>query len=118
MEQEITRRPWGFYTVLHQPNSQVKVKELYVEPGKSLSMQRHTHRSELWLVAEGYATLWTHQKHDDKNIMLLKGRYQKFDVITIEKSEWHKLENHSTIPLKIIEIQYGSACDEDDIERI
>jgi mannose-6-phosphate isomerase-like protein (cupin superfamily) len=50
--------------------------------------------------------------------MLLKGRYRKFDVIKIEKNEWHKLENHSSIPLKIIEIQYGQACDEEDIERI
>lgn len=118
MEQEITRRPWGYYTVLHQPSSQVKVKELFVEPGKSLTMQRHKERAELWLVAEGMATLWTHRKHDEKNVMLQVGRFQKFDIIKIQKNEWHKLENQSTIPLRIIEIQYGESCVEDDIERI
>jgi cytidyltransferase-like protein len=102
-----TERPWGYYRVLHEMPG-VKVKELTVDPGKSLSMQRHQYRSELWFVGEGEAMLnWD---YGGKKIKLYKQE-------TINVNEWHQLENKTDNPLKIIEIQYGESCTEDDIER-
>jgi cytidyltransferase-like protein len=103
-----TERPWGYYRVLHSIGPGVKVKELTVDPGKKLSMQRHQHRSELWFVGEGEATLnWD---YGGKRIKLHKQE-------TISVNEWHQLENKTDKPLKIIEIQYGDNCIEEDIER-
>ena len=102
-----TQRPWGYYRVLHEVPG-VKVKELTVDPGKSLSMQRHQFRSELWFVGEGEAMLnWD---YGGKKIKLYKQE-------TINVNEWHQLENKTDKPLKIIEIQYGESCTEEDIER-
>lgn len=103
-----TERIWGYYRVLHENGSQVKLKELTVDPGKSLSMQRHFKRSELWFVSEGTALLKT---ADDAVI------YNKFDTMHIPVTSWHQLVNPTTEPLKIIEIQYGEDCIEEDIER-
>jgi len=103
-----TIRPWGYYRVLHTIDTRVKVKELTVDPGQSLSMQRHTGRTELWFVAEGHAGVnWD---FGNKNIKTYKQE-------TILPNEWHQLHNPTDLPLKIIEIQYGSTCDESDIER-
>ena len=103
-----TVRPWGYYRVLHTPSVNVKVKELTVDPGKSLSMQRHVHRAEVWFVAEGVATVGS---ADGTRVLDL------FKTQTIEPQEWHQLQNNTTAPLKIIEIQYGERCSEEDIER-
>lgn len=51
-----TERSWGYYRVLHENDKEVKLKELTVDPGKSLSLQRHFKRSEIWFVSEGVAT--------------------------------------------------------------
>lgn len=109
-----TIREWGYYRVLHEANKNVKVKELTVEPGKNLSMQRHSHRLEKWFVAEGTATLYTINRSSDEELV---GTYKQFDTIHINVNQWHKLSNHSSEPLKIIEIQYGTECVEEDIER-
>jgi cytidyltransferase-like protein len=102
-----TERPWGYYRVLHEMPG-IKVKELTVDPGKRLSMQRHQYRSELWFVGEGEAMLnWD---YGGKKIKLYKQE-------TINVNEWHQLENKTDKPLKIIEIQYGTNCIEEDIER-
>ena len=53
-----TTRDWGYYRVLHEYGPHVKVKELTVEPGKKLSMQRHKHRAEHWFVSEGEASVY------------------------------------------------------------
>lgn len=104
-----TIRPWGYYRVLHSPNKNVKVKELTVNPGKRLSMQRHQHRAEFWFVAEGTATVkWDEHGHTTTKVYQTEKIYQ---------NEWHQLVNETTEPLKIIEIQYGVICDESDIER-
>ena len=110
-----TERPWGYYRVLDTPNPNVKLKELTVDPGKKLSMQRHKGRSELWFVSEGTATVWTYK---EPNIILFVGRYPKNSSVKVNEREWHQLENQGETPLKIIEIQYGSRCEEDDIERV
>jgi cytidyltransferase-like protein len=109
-----TERPWGYYRVLHEPNRKVKLKELTVNPGKTLSMQRHEDRGELWFVSEGEATLYTINRKSDAE---LHGRYTQNQMIVINRREWHQLANEGTEPLKVIEIQYGDRCEENDIER-
>lgn len=109
-----TERPWGYYRVLHEEEG-VKVKELVVEPGKSLSMQRHFHRSEYWLVSKGIASVeyqkdakWTSE------IEVLRNKHQSIDI---PRECWHRLHNRSNTILHIVEIQYGRLCLEADIER-
>jgi D-beta-D-heptose 7-phosphate kinase/D-beta-D-heptose 1-phosphate adenosyltransferase len=109
-----TERPWGYYRVLHEPNKKVKLKELTVDPGKTLSMQRHEDRGELWFVSEGEATLYTINRKSDAE---LHGQYPQNQMIVINRREWHQLANEGTVPLRVIEIQYGDRCDETDIER-
>jgi D-beta-D-heptose 7-phosphate kinase/D-beta-D-heptose 1-phosphate adenosyltransferase len=109
-----TERPWGYYRVLHEQGKEVKVKELTVEPGKCLSMQRHQDRAEHWFVSEGTATVYTIDVGTDVELL---GVYQKFDSLHISKTKWHQLCNETDKPLKIVEIQYGDNCVEEDIER-
>jgi D-beta-D-heptose 7-phosphate kinase/D-beta-D-heptose 1-phosphate adenosyltransferase len=108
-----TRRPWGYYRVLHEAPG-VKVKELTVEPGGSLSMQRHQERAEFWLVSSGEATVYTLNAATDAE---LRGRYGSHEYLHIGTHEWHQLVNEDPNPLKIVEIQYGDRCEETDIER-
>jgi mannose-6-phosphate isomerase-like protein (cupin superfamily) len=111
-----TDRPWGYYNVLHTQDTEVKVKELTVMPGERLSMQRHKDRSELWFVAEGTATVNTiNPRNTDKELL---GVFNKFEYLRINKEEWHQLCNKEDTPLKVIEIQYGTNCIEEDIERL
>lgn len=109
-----TTRDWGYYRVLHEVGKNVKVKELTVDPGKSLSMQRHFKRMEKWFVAEGAATLYTINRSSDLELV---GEYEEFMTIHIGPQQWHQLVNETDEPLKIIEIQYGTDCIEEDIER-
>lgn len=111
-----TGRPWGYYRVLHEDGPRVKVKELTVDPGMCLSMQRHDDRAEFWFVAEGEASVYT---VDPKTTDLEHlGHYQRFDHLHIDKGQWHRLCNETERPLRIIEIQYGDRCIEDDIQRL
>jgi cytidyltransferase-like protein len=103
-----TERQWGYYRVLHEVPG-CKVKELTVMPGKSLSMQRHFKRNEYWLVAEGEATY--ENKRTKISIPL-------HDNIGIPVGCWHQLSNTTDKPLRIVEIQYGENCVEEDIERV
>ena len=100
-------RPWGYYRVIHEVSG-TKVKELTVEPGQSLSMQRHAHRSEFWHVVEGACEV-----DQDTSSMTLTQHSQ----VSIPQGDWHRIRNPYDKPCKIIEIQYGTACDEADIER-
>jgi D-beta-D-heptose 7-phosphate kinase/D-beta-D-heptose 1-phosphate adenosyltransferase len=109
-----TERQWGYYRVIHENGSEVKVKELTLDPKKSLSMQRHNDRLELWFVAQGTATVYTINNSSDEE---LDGVYKKFQNIHIAANQWHRLANETDKPLKIIEIQYGTNCIEEDIER-
>jgi len=107
-----TERPWGYYRILHEVPG-VKVKELTVESGKSLSMQRHQYRSEYWLVSEGSAIVnrW-HEDYDLPPVIL-----NKHDEYCITTNEWHQLTNPNQEPVRVVEIQYGEQCIEEDIER-
>jgi mannose-6-phosphate isomerase-like protein (cupin superfamily) len=110
-----TERPWGYYCVLHEHGSQVKVKELTVRPGQRLSMQKHAKRSEFWFVAEGQATVYTiNPRTTDAELVGVFGKHQS---VWISKGEWHQLVNDTDRPLQLVEIQYGEDCVEEDIER-
>ena len=60
-----TERPWGYYRVLHENGREVKVKEITVNPGQCLSMQKHENRSEHWFIIEGTAEIYTVNKSSD-----------------------------------------------------
>lgn len=109
-----TQRTWGYYRVLHQDGREVKVKELTVEPGMRLSMQRHDKRSEFWFVTHGTATVYTLDVSSD---LELHGVYNVNEHLWINRKQWHQLSNEGDIPLRLIEIQYGEECIEDDITR-
>ena len=108
-----TERQWGYYRVLHEAPG-MKVKELTVDPGKSLSMQRHNHRAEYWIVSEGQAIV---NRATPLDFELPPAELNKHDQLHIVKREWHQLTNPYEHPLKIVEIQYGEQCVEEDIER-
>jgi len=110
-----TERDWGYYRVLHEHGKEVKLKELTVEPGQRLSMQRHDKRAEFWFVAEGQATVYTvDQRRTDAELIGVFGEHQ---YVFISNKQWHQLCNESNKPLRLIEIQYGEDCVEEDIER-
>ena len=108
-----TERQWGYYRVLHETVG-MKVKELTVDPGKSLSMQKHSLRSEYWIVSEGQCIVNSRMSggYALPPKTLIKHQEYKIDV-----SEWHQLTNPFNVPCKIVEIQYGEKCIEEDIER-
>src|SRR6056300_1144288 len=102
-----TKRDWGYYRVLHEVHGPLEptmvVKELTVDPGKSLSMQYHNYRNEYWIVSEGIATL---KRNDSNDVVIM----HKHENTTINKKEWHQLSNETTEPLRVVEIQYGDIC--------
>jgi cytidyltransferase-like protein len=108
-----TERPWGYYRVLHEVPG-TKVKELTINPGFSLSMQRHYDRTEEWMIADGRCMVEQHALPSNQLIQITLTKHQTHHV-SVEK--WHRLFNPFDEPCKIVEIQYGIACTEDDIER-
>lgn len=108
-----TERPWGYYRVLHDVAG-TKVKELTIEPGQSLSMQRHQHRSEHWHISQGQCIVNTTTACGYRLPPKTLKKHEHFSIFT---NEWHQLTNPFAEPCKIVEIQYGSVCDENDIER-
>ena len=109
-----TTRAWGHYRVLHTVGKQTKLKELTVTPKTCLSMQRHDHRAEFWFVAEGEAAVYTLDNSSDHDLV---GHFGVHEHIWIANNQWHMLCNETDQPLKLIEIQYGENCVEEDIER-
>ena len=110
-----TSRAWGYYRVLHEVGSNVKVKELTVAPKTCLSMQRHEKRAEFWFVAKGEGAVYTLDSSTDHDLV---GVFTEHQSIFIPLGQWHMLCNESTVPLKLIEIQYGDKCIEEDIHRL
>lgn len=116
-----TERDWGYYRVLHEFSREVKVKELTVDPGASLSMQRHQGRGEFWFVASGVATVYTvAYPNDPKRDIgdILVGKFGQHESTWIPVNEWHRLVNNESEPLTVCEIQFGDNCIEEDIERV
>jgi D-beta-D-heptose 7-phosphate kinase/D-beta-D-heptose 1-phosphate adenosyltransferase len=109
-----TGRAWGYYRVLHEVGVNTKLKELTVNPKTCLSMQRHDKRAEFWFVAEGEAAVYTLDSSSDHDLL---GTYLQHQYIFIPTGSWHMLCNETDQPLKLIEIQYGEDCVEEDIER-
>ena len=110
-----TERSWGYYRVLHEVGANTKLKELTVMPKTCLSMQRHDSRAEFWFVAEGQAMVYTlDEASTDQEI---KCQLTMHEHTFIKVNEWHQLCNETDQPLKLIEIQYGDRCVEEDIER-
>ena len=100
-------RPWGWYEVIDQGN-RYKVKRIEVKPNASLSLQKHLHRAEHWVVVEGTA-----QVEVDGKISIIKENESTY----IPLGSKHRLSNRGKIPLRIVEVQSGAYLEEDDIER-
>jgi cytidyltransferase-like protein len=108
-----TERAWGYYRVLHE-TAGMKVKELTVNPHQSLSMQRHQQRQEYWIVNEGTAVV---NSTTDSGYALPPRLLTKHEEYHVPLLGWHQLTNPHDTPLKVVEIQYGEQCIEEDIER-
>ena len=106
-----TKRSWGLYRVLDDKPG-YKVKELVIEPGKSLSMQRHFKRSEHWYMLKGSCNIATEYNNITDSIVL-----QQNKAYDISKNVWHQASNPSKEHCHILEVQYGTKCVEEDIER-
>ena len=104
-------RPWGYYRVLDD-KLEYKVKELVIEPGKKLSMQRHFKRNEHWYILKGKCDIVT--EYDGSIMKVYK---EPHDTYIIGAKVWHQGQNNYKEPCHILEVQYGSECIESDIER-
>ena len=100
-------RPWGWYDSIDE-GGRFKVKRIQVKPKASLSLQKHYHRAEHWVVVKGTAEITNGEK-----VILLSENQSTY----IPLGEVHRLSNPGTIPLEIIEVQSGSYLGEDDIVR-
>jgi mannose-1-phosphate guanylyltransferase/mannose-6-phosphate isomerase len=101
-------RPWGTWTTLLELPG-YKVKEIGVKPGCRASLQRHGRRGETWIVASGRARV----TRGDDTLDLGPG-----ESIHLPAGVTHRMENASTEPLRIIEVQIGDYLGEDDVERL
>jgi mannose-1-phosphate guanylyltransferase len=101
-------RPWGTYTIL-EDSPGYKIKRIEVKSGCRLSLQKHFHRNEHWIVVSGCATVTI----EDKTFILNPN-----ESTYIKAGQLHRLENQGKLPLIIIEAQVGEYTGEDDIVRI
>ena len=101
-------RPWGTYTVLEE-SAGYKIKRIEVKPGCRLSLQKHFHRNEHWIVVSGTATVTV-----GNETRLVRPNESTY----IKMGEIHRLENQGKIPVVLIEAQVGEYTGEDDIVRI
>jgi mannose-1-phosphate guanylyltransferase/mannose-6-phosphate isomerase len=101
-------RPWGWYDTIDEGEN-FKVKRIQVNPGASLSLQKHTKRAEHWVVVKGVAEIKCGQR---------SMRLQENESTFISKGEIHQLSNPGQDILEIVEVQSGDYLGEDDIERI
>lgn len=112
-ETSAAMRPWGSFSVLHFDSKTGLIKTLSVSPGQRLSLQRHRHREEHWVVLTGIAEV----QLGDQTVRLERGEYVRVPV-----GEWHRLANPSdTDDVVVAEIQVGQYSSaqvaEEDIER-
>jgi mannose-6-phosphate isomerase-like protein (cupin superfamily) len=99
--------------VLHEVSG-TKVKELTINPKQSISMQRHAQRSEYWHVSHGACDVLSTMPNGYALPLVLLKEHMNYQV---PRGEWHKISNPYDVPCRIVEIQYGATCSEDDIER-
>jgi len=100
-------RPWGWYDTVDK-GVRFQVKRICVNPGASLSLQKHSYRAEHWIIVKGTAKII----NGDKAEMLCENQSTYIPIGTL-----HRLENPGELPLVMIEVQSGSYLGEDDIER-
>ena len=100
-------RPWGRYVNLYKGKNFL-IKELYVKHKGILSLQKHYHRAEHWVVTQGQPKITLNKKSFCKKAN---------ETIFIPKEAIHRIENPYTVPVKIIEAQIGSILKESDIVR-
>lgn len=105
--QHIVHRPWGSYEGLAQA-PRYQVKKIMVKPGASLSLQKHHHRAEHWVVVKGTAKIVR-----GEDVLLLSENQSTYIPLGVV----HRLENPGCIDLELVEIQSGSYLGEDDIVR-
>lgn len=105
---QTVHRPWGIYTILEDTPG-YKIKRIEVKPGKRLSLQKHFHRNEHWIIVSGTATVTV-----GKETRLVRPNESTY----IKMGEIHRLENQGKIPVVLIEAQVGEYTGEDDIIRI
>jgi mannose-1-phosphate guanylyltransferase/mannose-6-phosphate isomerase len=103
----VVHRPWGSYDSL-EAGSRFQVKRIVVKPGASLSLQKHHHRAEHWIVVSGTAEVTC----DDKVFLLGENQSTYIPLGSV-----HRLRNPGKMPLELIEVQSGSYLGEDDIVR-
>jgi len=101
-------RPWGYFESL-ELGDRFQVKRITVEPGAKLSLQKHFHRSEHWVVVSGTALV----TRDDEVTLLREN-----ESIYLPLGCMHRLENPGRVPLDLIEVQSGAYLGEDDIVRV
>jgi mannose-1-phosphate guanylyltransferase len=101
-------RPWGTYTVLEDTPG-YKIKRIVVKPGKRLSLQKHYHRNEHWIVVSGTATVTVGEE-----TRLIRPNESTY----IKMGEIHRLANDGVLPVILIEAQVGEYTGEDDIVRL
>lgn len=102
------QRPWGYYESIDS-GERFQVKRIMVKPGGSLSLQKHFHRAEHWVVVRGTARVTR-----DEEVFELTENESTF----IRVGAVHRLENPGKLPLEIIEVQSGEYLGEDDIVRL
>ncbi|MBB5693941.1 mannose-1-phosphate guanylyltransferase/mannose-6-phosphate isomerase, partial [Muricoccus pecuniae] len=100
-------RPWGHYEGLIR-GDRFQVKKILVRPGEKLSLQKHYHRAEHWVVVNGTAIV----ERDAERILLREN-----ESVYLPLGSVHRLENPGMIPLTLIEVQSGAYLGEDDIVR-
>lgn len=105
---QTVNRPWGTYSVL-ESGYRYKMKRIEVKPGERLSLQKHLHRSEHWVVISGTATVTVGSK-----VFLVRPNESTY----IPAGEVHRLQNEGRLPLVIVEVQVGEYTGEDDIIRV
>lgn len=101
-------RPWGSFTILADEQDH-KIKRIVVKPGHRLSLQRHKHRCEHWLVISGTA----HVTLNETVFPVASG-----EPVEIGRGDVHRVQNDGDVDMVFIEIQRGDYFGEDDIERL
>lgn len=115
---EIVQRAWGTYEVLLE-GPRYKVKRLIMEPGQTFSYQYHHHRAEVWTVVAGSALVKLGVADPSGAALHPAERFvPEGQTVLIPLGHAHKMTNPGKIPLHIIEVQYGSYLEEDDIVRL
>ncbi len=104
---EPVTRPWGSFSVL-DTGMRFKVKRIVVRPGAKLSLQKHYHRAEHWIVVSGTAKVTI----GDRTVFVHEN-----ESVWIPKSTLHRIENPGKVQVQLIEVQSGEYLEEDDIVR-